>query len=98
MKQLKNVFLLVCLLVTGIVHGKDKDNDEKYQWKDGKSGGYSYKYVTNDPMQARFYKLGNGLTVILSPTHKEPRMHFYIATKAGSKTDPADHTGLAHYL
>jgi len=25
-------------------------------------------------------------------------MHFYIATKAGSKTDPADHTGLAHYL
>lgn len=38
------------------------------------------------------------MTVILSPTSKEPRMHVYIATKAGSKTDPADHTGLAHYL
>jgi predicted Zn-dependent peptidase len=38
------------------------------------------------------------LTVILSPTNKEPRIQTYIATKAGSKTDPADHTGLAHYL
>lgn len=69
-----------------------------YEWKEGTSAGYNYKYVSNDPMQARFYTLKNGLTVVLSPTHKEPRMHFYIATKAGSKTDPADHTGLAHYL
>jgi predicted Zn-dependent peptidase len=42
--------------------------------------------------------LKNGLTVILSPTNKDPRIQTYIATKAGSKTDPADHTGLAHYL
>ena len=98
MKQIKISFLFVCLLLAGIAHAKDKGDEEKYQWKDGKSGGYSYRYVTNDPMQARFYKLGNGLTVILSPTHKDPRMHFFIATKAGSKTDPADHTGLAHYL
>ena len=98
MKQLKISFLYLCLLVAGISHAKDKGDEEKYQWKSDKSAGYSYKYVTNDPMQARFYTLGNGLTVILSPTHKEPRMHFFIATKAGSKTDPADHTGLAHYL
>lgn len=70
----------------------------KYEWKDASSGGYNYRYVTNDPMQARFYTLPNGLTVILSPTTKEPRMQVYIATKAGSKTDPSDHTGLAHYL
>lgn len=69
-----------------------------YEWREEKSGGYTYKYVTNDGMKARFYTLRNGLTVILSPTSKEPRMHVYIAVKAGSKTDPADHTGLAHYL
>lgn len=71
---------------------------QDYQWKEAKSGGYTYRYVTNDPTQARFYTLQNGLTVILSPTKKDPRIQAYIATKAGSKTDPATNTGLAHYL
>jgi predicted Zn-dependent peptidase len=70
----------------------------QYVWKTATTGGYTYKYVTNDPTQARFYTLKNGLTVILSPTNKQPRIQAYIAVKAGSKTDPADHTGLAHYL
>src|SRR5271156_4722587 len=98
MKQIKISILFLLVLLSGRSFAKDKDNNEKYSWQEGKSGGYSYKYVTNDPMHTRFYTLSNGLTVILSPTHKEPRMHFFIATKAGSKTDPADHTGLAHYL
>lgn len=71
---------------------------QDFQWKEATSNGYKYKYVTNDPTSARYYTLKNGLTVILSPTSKDPRIQTYIATKAGSKTDPADHTGLAHYL
>ncbi|OPC03861.1 peptidase M16 [Elizabethkingia ursingii] len=71
---------------------------QEHDWKEATSAGYTYKYVTNDPTSARYYTLKNGLTVILSPTKKEPRIQAYIATKAGSKTDPADHTGLAHYL
>ena len=98
MRSLKITALVICLFAAGTVSAKDKDKEEKYQWKDGRSEGYNYKYVTNDPMQTRFYTLRNGLSVILSPTHQEPRMHVYIAVKAGSKTDPADHTGLAHYL
>jgi predicted Zn-dependent peptidase len=92
--------LLLCgVLSSATLSAKDKeDNGTTHEWKTEKSGGYAYKYVTGDPMHARFYTLKNGLTVILSPTHKEPRMQVYIATKAGSKTDPADHTGLAHYL
>jgi predicted Zn-dependent peptidase len=69
-----------------------------YEWKTASSGGYTYKYVSNDPAKARFYTLKNGLTVILSPTNKDPRIQCYIATKAGSKTDPSSNTGLAHYL
>ncbi|MCC8425665.1 pitrilysin family protein [Mucilaginibacter sp. UR6-11] len=67
-------------------------------WKHATSGGYSYKYVTGDPTHSRFYTLKNGLTVILSTTNKQPRIQTYIAVKAGSKTDPDNHTGLAHYL
>jgi predicted Zn-dependent peptidase len=72
--------------------------NERYEWKDASAGGYTYKYVTNDPFQARIYTLSNGLTVILSPNHKEPRIAVRIAVRAGSNTDPRDHTGLAHYL
>lgn len=71
---------------------------DKYVWKQATSAGYTYKYVTGDPMQARFYTLANGLTVILSSNHKEPRVSVRIAVRAGSNTDPRDHTGLAHYL
>jgi predicted Zn-dependent peptidase len=93
LSRFKISYLSVCLvLLSTLAFAKD------YAWKEASSAGYKYKYVTNDPMQSRFYTLKNGLTVILSPTPKDPRMQVYIATKAGSKTDPADHTGLAHYL
>lgn len=71
---------------------------QSYEWKTATSNGYTYKYVTNDPIKARFYTLKNGLTVILSENHKEPRIAVNIAVRAGSNTDPKNHTGLAHYL
>ena len=89
----RNLFLGVSAIASSLsVLGQN------YQWKEAESGGYSYKYVTNDPTNARFYTLKNGLTVILSPTNKEPRVQCYVAVRAGSKTDPATNTGLAHYL
>lgn len=101
MKSFKIASVCLLLLTGASSFAQDKPQPsvfDKYQWKEERAGGFSYKYVENDPMKTRFYTLKNGLTVILSPTHKEPRMHFFIAVKAGSKTDPADHTGLAHYL
>ena len=71
---------------------------KQFEWKVATANGYSYKYVTNDPMNARFYTLKNGLTVILSPTKTDPRIQAFVAVKAGSKTDPSTNTGLAHYL
>ncbi len=90
----KQVFFLSLLFITVTSLAQTG----MYDWKQATSGGYTYKYVSNDPAKARFYTLNNGLTVILSATNKDPRIQCYIATKAGSKTDPANHTGLAHYL
>lgn len=61
-------------------------------------GKYTYTTVQNDPLQVRTYKLANGLTVMLSVNKKEPRIQTMIAVNAGSKNDPSDNTGLAHYL
>lgn len=66
--------------------------------KTSKDGKYTYQEVNGDLTKTRFYTLKNGLTVILSENHLEPRIMSLITTKAGSKNDPADHTGLAHYL
>ena len=52
----------------------------------------------NDPMDVHIYKLDNGLTVYLTENREEPRFYAEIAVRAGSKHDPAESTGLAHYL
>ena len=93
MKCMKFFFFFIVVLASLATEAQDK-----YVWKQASSGGYTYRYVTNDPMQTRFYTLPNGLTVILSANHKEPRVAVRIAVRAGSNTDPKDHTGLAHYL
>ena len=51
-----------------------------------------------DPMQAHIYQLDNGLTVYLTQNKEEPRFYAEIAVRAGSKHDPQDATGIAHYL
>jgi|YNPMSStandDraft_2_1061718.scaffolds.fasta_scaffold02214_3 predicted Zn-dependent peptidase len=59
---------------------------------------YKYETVPNDPLKARIYTLKNGLKVYMTVYKDEPRIQTYIAVRAGSKHDPADATGLAHYL
>jgi len=44
------------------------------------------------------YKLKNGLTVYISVNKNAPRIQTAITVKAGSKYDPPQTTGLAHYL
>ena len=44
------------------------------------------------------YKLSNGLTVILQEDSRLPKVQGFVVTRAGSINDPADATGLAHYL
>ncbi len=73
-------------------------NQEKYESKTGEANGYSYEYVTNDPLNVRIYTLKNGLKIYLSKYNSEPRIQTSIAVKAGGKFDPANATGLAHYL
>jgi len=58
----------------------------------------NYETVANDPLKARIYTLNNGLKVYLTAYADAPRMQTNIVVCAGSKNDPADATGLAHYL
>ncbi len=59
---------------------------------------YQYKTVEGDLTKTRIYTLDNGLKVYLSVNKDKPRIQTYIAVRTGSKNDPAETTGLAHYL
>ena len=59
---------------------------------------YTYESVANDPIHARIYTLDNGLKVYMSVNRETPKIKVTIATRAGSKLDPSETTGLAHYF
>lgn len=52
----------------------------------------------NDPMHTQCYTLRNGMKVFLSVNNESPRIAAHIAVRTGSRNDPAETTGLAHYL
>ncbi len=54
--------------------------------------------ATNDLLDAKIHTLDNGLKIYMTVYKNAPRIQTYIAVKAGSKNDPSDATGLAHYL
>ena len=59
---------------------------------------YTYESVPNDPIKVRIYTLENGLKVYMTVNKEEPKIQVTVATNAGSKLDPAETTGLAHYF
>jgi len=64
--------------------------------------GAGYRRINSpnpdDQLDTHIFELDNGLQVYLTENHEEPRFYAEIAVRAGSKHDPADGTGLAHYL
>lgn len=88
MKQFKLIFFsftIISLVLTSCTCNNKKPSAE-------------YESVANDPLNTRIYTLDNGLKVYMSVYKDAPRIQTYIAVGAGSKNDPKDATGLAHYL
>ncbi len=59
---------------------------------------YDYETVEGDVLNTFIYTLDNGLKIYMSVNKDEPRIQTNIAVNTGSKQDPSDATGLAHYL
>ncbi len=90
MKSIKKSLLgLLCLCSIGL---------GCHQTKNTTMNGVTYETAPNDPMKVKIYTLKNGLKVYMSVVKDAPRIQTYIVTRAGSKNDPANATGLAHYL
>ncbi|MEO9485359.1 MAG: insulinase family protein [Ekhidna sp.] len=92
MKKLPYLIVLVLLL------SACGTTEQAYNTKTATEDGYTHEYVTGDAMNTRIYTLDNGLKVYLSDYENAPRVHVFLPVKAGGKNDPAENTGLAHYL
>ncbi|MCB9252772.1 MAG: insulinase family protein [Flavobacteriales bacterium] len=97
---MKNYLLLFSILISTQLFAQNNvvKNYNLEETQSSGDGKYTYKVYKNDPLKSRWYTLQNGLSVILSVNTSKPRIQTYIATKAGSKNDPKENTGLAHYL
>ena len=88
---MKKILFVSCLLL--VVTASQAQTEKKQDRQ-----GYTYETVKNDKTGVRVYTLKNGLKVYLAQNTDEPRIQTYIPVKTGSNNDPADNTGLAHYL
>ena len=87
-KQILTIVLIVAAGIYFAINAKEQMNKIEN----------NYETAANDPLNARIYTLDNGLKVYLTAYADAPRVQTNIAIRAGSKNDPADATGLAHYL
>jgi predicted Zn-dependent peptidase len=91
-KALKLSFVIITSLIIVACGGDSKIDSQKTSYK------YEYETVEGDALNTFIYTLDNGLKVYMSVNKDEPRIQTNIAVNTGSKQDPADATGLAHYL
>jgi peptidase, M16 family len=82
MMRLRTIFMSIALCTLATLSAKE----------------YSFITVKGDAMQTRIYTLNNGLKVYMSVNKERPRLQANIVVRTGSRNDPAETTGLAHYL
>ncbi|WP_146661034.1 M16 family metallopeptidase [Enhygromyxa salina] len=59
---------------------------------------FEFQTYEGDPIGVKQIVLDNGLTVLLSENHERPEVFGAVVVRTGGKNDPADNTGMAHYL
>lgn len=91
--KFSNILLALTTFLWIFLSGCNEATTEK-----SKEYKYEYETVEGDPFEALIYTLDNGLKIYMSVNEESPRIQTNIAIKAGSKQDPSDATGLAHYL
>ena len=92
-------FSVLVLSILFLISCKQSTSNDSYvTQQQTDANGFSYETVENDPTGLRLYTLDNGLKVYLSQNRDEPTIQTFIPVRAGSTYDPAQSTGLAHYL
>ena len=84
MKTAQNVFLFTLLLIFASILELNAQTE--------------FKTYPNDLLKMKEVVLDNGMKVYLIENHNKPEIYGAFVINVGSKNDPKDNTGMAHYL
>lgn len=59
---------------------------------------FTLSIFSGNPLEVKTFTLANGLRVYLNEDHSKPETFGAVVVKAGSRHDPEDATGIAHYF
>ena len=57
-----------------------------------------FSFAQKGKLEVKVAKLDNGMKVMLCEDHSKSEIYGGVCVHAGSKNDPAEATGMAHYL
>ena len=60
--------------------------------------GTTFAFAQKGDLKTKTIHLNNGLKVVMCEDHSQPEIYGAVYVHAGSKNDPADATGMAHYF
>ncbi|MBM3399308.1 MAG: insulinase family protein [Bacteroidetes bacterium] len=92
---MKKLFSISCLFLASYML---LAQDRVSTYSEEKTEKWTVRKFEGDPLNVRIYTFKNGLTLITSKNPRTPRIQTMVAVRTGSKNDPGNNTGLAHYL
>lgn len=60
--------------------------------------GALVSYAQSGDLKTKTFHLDNGLKVVMCEDHSQPEIYGAVYVHAGSKNDPVEATGMAHYF
>ena len=60
--------------------------------------GTTFAFAQQGELKTKTIHLDNGLKVVMCEEHSQPEIYGAVYVHAGSKNDPTDATGMAHYF
>ena len=60
--------------------------------------GTTFAFAQKGDLKTKTIHLNNGLKVVMCEDHSQPEIYGAVYVHAGSKNDPVDATGMAHYF
>ena len=89
-------YLFLITLIFGMIQLQAQSRISTYS--EEKTAKWTVRKYEGDPLNVWVYTFPNGLTLITSKNTASPRIQTMVAVRTGSKNDPSNNTGLAHYL
>ena len=94
----KALFTFICIALTACLWAQDIRPVPVVESAEQHAVSKLKKFENKEKTTFSILTLANGMEVVLCEDHSQPKIWGAVCVHAGGKNDPADNTGMAHYL